>query len=154
MLIRFFIAVIATFFIADSSLANTIKTFSYNTVFVSNTQVYAQGKVNALSSSSGIYRGNIVYVRVKQSRGPNGHFRFDDVGGNWMPSAIPRSDFYHGQIQEEIIQNLDSNFRDSFFITVHGGAMGFDIIGGQIAIPWVCQACRVIITDIPDVVLP
>ena len=67
MLIRSISFVIFTFFIADYALASTIRTYSYATVSVNKVKDFAQNKVNALGTSRQIYRGNIVYVAVKQS---------------------------------------------------------------------------------------
>jgi len=81
MLIRTVLIVIITFFIADVSYANTIRTFSYNIHFDSDTQGYAEDKVAGLNSSRRIYEGNIVYVKIKQNIGPNAYFRFYSAGG-------------------------------------------------------------------------
>ena len=149
MLIRSILFVIFTFFIANNAFANTIRTFSYATVFVSEVEEFAQGKVNGLSQSRQIYNGNIVYVAVRQSKGDNAYYRFDDAGGKWFPSTITATEYDFGLIQEKIMQELFAAQQNSFFITVHGGSRGFDIIGGgRIAVPWVCSKCRVTITDI------
>ena len=149
MLIRSISFVIFTFFIADYALASTIRTYSYATVSVNKVKDFAQNKVNALGTSRQIYRGNIVYVAVKQNIGPNAYFRFDHAGGKWIPSTITTTEYDFGLIQEKIMQELVVVQQNSFFITVHGGSRGFDIIGGgRIAVPWVCSKCRVTITDI------
>lgn len=150
MIIRIISTVVMTFFLVGMSHAtSTIRTFSYETVFVANTTQFALDKVNSLSSSNRIYRGDIVYVRVKQIRGQNAHFRFDDAGGQWIPHAISSSDYQTGKIQERIMQELANPYRGDFFWMAHAGQRGFDIIGGGYASTWNC-GCRVIITDITD----
>ena len=149
MLIRSILFVIFTFFIADYAFASTIRTFSYATVSVNKVKDFAQNKVNTLGTSRQIYRGNIVYVAVKQNIGPNAYFRFDDAGGKWIHSTITATEYGIGLIQEKIIQELVIAQQNSFFIAVHGGSRGFDIVGGgRIVVPWGCTKCRVTITDI------